>query len=79
MCERLMGLALQSGELSAEECDILSYYAKARHDSSFVPEAQVRFVGFPLISVLFSWRGHGMPRPVPYDRCRLARHWSRPV
>ena len=31
MCERLMGLALQTGELSREECDILSYYAKELH------------------------------------------------
>jgi hypothetical protein len=28
MCERLIGLALQTGELSAEECDIISYYAQ---------------------------------------------------
>jgi hypothetical protein len=28
MCERLIGLALQTGELSAEECDIVSYYAQ---------------------------------------------------
>ena len=34
MCERLMGLALQTGELSAEECDILSYYAKELHQTT---------------------------------------------
>ena len=34
MCERLIGLALQSGELSAEECDIISYYAKELHDTT---------------------------------------------
>jgi hypothetical protein len=34
MCERLMGLALQSGELAAEECDILSYYAKELHNTT---------------------------------------------
>ena len=32
--ERLIGLALQSGELSPEECDILSYYAKELHDTT---------------------------------------------
>lgn len=31
MCERLIGLALQTGELSPEECDIVSYYAKELH------------------------------------------------
>ena len=31
MCERLIGLALQTGELTAEECDIISYYAKELH------------------------------------------------
>jgi hypothetical protein len=31
MCERLIGLALQSGELSSEECDIVSYYANELH------------------------------------------------
>ena len=31
MCERLIGLALQTGELSAEECDIVSYYANELH------------------------------------------------
>jgi hypothetical protein len=34
MCERLIGLALQTGELSAEECDILSYYAKELHQTT---------------------------------------------
>ena len=34
MCERLIGLALQSGELSVEECDILSYYAKELHNTT---------------------------------------------
>ena len=34
MCERLIGLALQTGELSAEECDIVSYYAKELHETT---------------------------------------------
>jgi len=34
MCERLIGLALQTGELSPEECDILSYYAKELHQTT---------------------------------------------
>lgn len=34
MCERLIGLALQTGELSAEECDIVSYYAKELHQTT---------------------------------------------
>ena len=34
MCGRLIGLALQSGELSPEECDILSYFAKELHDTT---------------------------------------------
>jgi hypothetical protein len=34
MCERLIGLALQTGELSSEECDIISYYAKELHDTA---------------------------------------------
>ena len=34
MCERLIGLALQSGKLSPEECDILSYYAKELYDTT---------------------------------------------
>ena len=33
MCERLIALALQTGELSPEECDMLSYYAKKLHDT----------------------------------------------
>jgi hypothetical protein len=35
MCERLIGLALQSGELSPEECDIVAYYAKELHDTAY--------------------------------------------
>ena len=34
MCERLIGLALQTGQLSAEECDIISYYAKELHHTT---------------------------------------------
>ena len=34
MCERLIALALQTGELSPEECDMLSYYAKELHDTT---------------------------------------------
>ena len=34
MCERLISLALQTGELSAEECDIVSYYAKELHQTT---------------------------------------------
>jgi len=34
MCERLIGLALQTGQLSAEECDIISYYAKELHQTT---------------------------------------------
>lgn len=34
MCERLIALALQTGELSPEECDILSYYAKELHQTT---------------------------------------------
>lgn len=34
MCERLMGLALQSGELSKEECDAITDSAKALHDAT---------------------------------------------
>jgi hypothetical protein len=34
MCERLIGLALQTGQLSQEECDILSYYAKELHQTT---------------------------------------------
>jgi hypothetical protein len=34
MSERLISLALQSGKLSSEECDILSYYAKDLHNTT---------------------------------------------
>jgi hypothetical protein len=34
MCERLISLALQTGALSPDECDILSYYAKELHDTT---------------------------------------------
>lgn len=34
MSERLISLALQTGELSSDECDILSYYAKELHDTT---------------------------------------------
>jgi len=34
MYERLIGLALQTGELSTEECDIISYYAKELHQTT---------------------------------------------
>ena len=34
MCERLIGLALQTGELSSEECDIVAYYANELHQTT---------------------------------------------
>ena len=34
MCERLLGLASQTGELSAEECDVISFYANDLHDKT---------------------------------------------
>ena len=34
MCERLLGLALQSGELSSEECDAISSYSKKLHSTT---------------------------------------------
>ena len=34
MSERLISLALQSGELSAEECDVVSYYANELHQTT---------------------------------------------
>lgn len=33
-CERLISLALQTKELSEEECDIISYYAMELHDKT---------------------------------------------
>ena len=34
MCERLISLALQTGELSPEECDVISFYAQELHDKT---------------------------------------------
>jgi hypothetical protein len=33
-CERLISLALQTRELSEEECDIIAYYAMELHDKT---------------------------------------------
>jgi hypothetical protein len=33
-CERLISLALQTRELSEEECDVISYYAKELHEKT---------------------------------------------
>ena len=32
MCERLISLAMQTGNLSTDECDAISYYSKEVHD-----------------------------------------------
>jgi len=34
MCERLISLAMQSRELSEDECGVISYYAKELHDKT---------------------------------------------
>ena len=34
MCERLISLAIQTGELSPEECDVISFYAQELHDKT---------------------------------------------
>ncbi len=34
MCERLISLAVQTQELSQDECDIVNYYAKELHDTT---------------------------------------------
>ncbi|BCA52950.1 hypothetical protein W02_00900 [Nitrospira sp. KM1] len=32
--ERLLGLVLQTGELSEDECDLIAYYAKELHEKT---------------------------------------------
>jgi hypothetical protein len=34
MCERLLSLAIQTGELSPDECDVISFYANELHDKT---------------------------------------------
>jgi hypothetical protein len=34
MCERLISLAIQTGELSPEECDVISFYAQELHEKT---------------------------------------------
>jgi hypothetical protein len=34
MCERLIVLALETKELSEEECSVISYYAKELHEKT---------------------------------------------
>jgi hypothetical protein len=34
MCERLLGLAMQSKELSEDECDVISYYTRELHEKT---------------------------------------------
>jgi hypothetical protein len=34
-CERLISLALQTGELSEDECDVIAYYAKELHEKTY--------------------------------------------
>jgi hypothetical protein len=34
MCERLIGLAKRTGELSEEECDVISFYAQELHEKT---------------------------------------------
>jgi hypothetical protein len=34
MCERLLSLAMQTRELSEEECDVISFYAHELHEKT---------------------------------------------
>ena len=34
MCERLLGLAIQTGEMLPEECEAISHYSKDLHDTT---------------------------------------------
>ncbi len=34
-CEHLISLAMQTGELSDDECDMVSYYSKELHDKTY--------------------------------------------
>lgn len=34
MCERLFGMAMRTGELSEEECEVIAFYTKELHDKT---------------------------------------------
>ena len=34
VCERLISLAMQRGELSQDECDVIAYYAQELHEKT---------------------------------------------